>query len=187
MWMMLSKLCPSRSVCSELMQINCRQLAPAQPYCAVGGSRHRRGDSPASIPCRSNGECAAEQRSGGGSPCTSGFHRCDDAITMQSCLRELMQIVCEQLAPGRCFLPDTRHRYPGRRFQIRLFGGMSNDGGDPGGEQVVEVPIILRRQAAGQNAPSSRHGARHRLYVQRSGPSTRQASGLGPEYRQSLL
>jgi hypothetical protein len=27
---------------------------------------------------------------------------------------ELMQIICQQLAPGRSFLLDTRHRYPGR-------------------------------------------------------------------------
>ena len=35
------------SVYGELMQIICQQLAPVHLCCAVRGSRHRRGDSPA--------------------------------------------------------------------------------------------------------------------------------------------
>jgi hypothetical protein len=39
----------------ELIQIICEQLAPVQPYCAVRGSRHRRGDFPGGIARRHDG------------------------------------------------------------------------------------------------------------------------------------
>ena len=82
-----TQLTLSGSVCRELMQIICQQLAPAQSYLSASPRR-----SPASIACRSDGECTAEHRSGSDSPCTSGFQQCDDAITMQSRLRELMHL-----------------------------------------------------------------------------------------------
>ena len=55
--------------------------------------------------------------------------------------------------------------------------------GDRGKQQPVEFLIVLRRQVACQHAPSVCHGACHGLNVKRSGPSTRQATGLPRDLR----